>query len=185
MVFIETQDLDRFGVTEAQIAEARCDERWRQLMRFQVDRARALMLAGAPLGSDLPGRIGLEIRAIVAGGLRILDKIEAVDYDIFRRRPVLARQRVRLPAGRRTLAEILKARGYATGGFGNVFGPTLNNNSKRELYSGSFTAYAGNHEIKLGGDYQQEVDLASLFKDVAHNYVTTVSAPARRSFSLV
>ncbi len=43
-----------------------------------------------------------------------------------------------------------------TGGFGNVFGPTLNNNSKRELYSGSFTAYAGNHEIKLGGDYQND-----------------------------
>jgi hypothetical protein len=34
------------------------------------------MLSGAPLGWDLPGRIGLEIRAIVAGGLRILDKIE-------------------------------------------------------------------------------------------------------------
>jgi phytoene synthase len=49
------------------------------------------MLAGAPLGGDLPGRIGLEIRAIVAGGLTILDKIEAVDYDIFRRRPVLGK----------------------------------------------------------------------------------------------
>src|SRR5438128_8968259 len=30
----------------------------------------------------------------------------------------------------------------------------------------------------LGGDYQQEVDLQALFKDVAHNYVTTVSNPA-------
>ena len=47
------------------------------------------MLSGAALGWDLPGRIGLEIRAIVAGGLRILDKIEAVDYDVFTRRPVL------------------------------------------------------------------------------------------------
>ncbi len=58
-------------------------------MRFQVDRARDLMLSGASLGHDLPGRIGLEIRAIVAGGLRILDKIEAVDYDVFNHRPVL------------------------------------------------------------------------------------------------
>ena len=33
--------------------------------------------------------IGLEIRAITAGGLRILDKIEAVDYDVFKRRPKL------------------------------------------------------------------------------------------------
>jgi phytoene/squalene synthetase len=60
-----------------------------ELLRFQVDRARALMLSGAPLGWDLPGRIGLEIRAIVAGGLRVLDKIEAVDYDVFSRRPKL------------------------------------------------------------------------------------------------
>jgi phytoene synthase len=37
----------------------------------------------------LPGRIGLEIRATIQGGLRILDKIEAAGYDVFRRRPVL------------------------------------------------------------------------------------------------
>jgi phytoene synthase len=47
------------------------------------------MLSGAPLGRTLPGRIGLEIRATVQGGLRILDKIEAAGYDVFRRRPVL------------------------------------------------------------------------------------------------
>jgi squalene synthase HpnC len=88
-VYLPQEDLARFGVTEEQIAAERCDDAWRALMRFQVDRARTLMLAGCPLGRDLPGRIGLEIRAIVAGGLRILDKIEAVDYDVFRRRPVL------------------------------------------------------------------------------------------------
>ena len=48
-----------------------------------------MMLSGAPLGRSLRGRIGLEIRATVQGGLRILDKIEAADYDVFRRRPVL------------------------------------------------------------------------------------------------
>jgi len=88
-VYLPADDLDRFGVAEQQIADGLADERWRALMRFQVDRARSLMLEGAPLGRSLPGRIGLEIRAIVAGGLRILAKIEAVDYDVFRRRPVL------------------------------------------------------------------------------------------------
>jgi phytoene synthase len=58
-------------------------------MAFQVNRARQMMLAGAPLGRALPGRIGLEIRATVQGGLRILDKIEAAGYDVLRRRPVL------------------------------------------------------------------------------------------------
>jgi phytoene synthase len=47
------------------------------------------MLEGTPLGRALPGRVGLEIRATVQGGLRILQKIQDVDYDVFRRRPVL------------------------------------------------------------------------------------------------
>jgi phytoene synthase len=50
-----------------------------------------MMRSGAPLGSRLPGRIGMEIRAIVAGGCRILDKIDAVHGDVFTRRPVLGR----------------------------------------------------------------------------------------------
>jgi outer membrane receptor protein involved in Fe transport len=44
----------------------------------------------------------------------------------------------------------------STGGFGEVFGATLNNESKRDLFNGSFTAYVGNHEIKVGGDYQKD-----------------------------
>ena len=88
-IYLPQEDLERYGVTETQIAAGTADEHWRALMRFEVDRARALMLSGAPLGRSLPGRIGLELRLIVAGGLRILDKIEAVDYDVFRRRPVL------------------------------------------------------------------------------------------------
>ncbi|MGE5467118.1 MAG: squalene synthase HpnC [Ignavibacteria bacterium] len=88
-VYLPQEDLARFGVSETQIRCRYCDDSWRALMAFEVDRARSLMLEGAPLGRELPGRIGLEIRAIVAGGLRILDKIEAVNYDVFRRRPVL------------------------------------------------------------------------------------------------
>ncbi|WP_035384517.1 squalene synthase HpnC [Ferriphaselus sp. R-1] len=88
-VYLPQEDLARYGVSEAQIAAGQADAAWRELMRFEVDRARALMLSGAPLGSILTGRIGLEMRLIIAGGLRILDKLEAADYDMFQRRPVL------------------------------------------------------------------------------------------------
>jgi phytoene synthase len=47
------------------------------------------MVSGAPLGRCLPGRIGLEIRTTVQGGLRILEKLERVGYDVFRHRPTL------------------------------------------------------------------------------------------------
>lgn len=92
-IYLPQDELARFGVTEEALRRRACDEAFRALMQFQVGRARALMLEGAPLGRALPGRhffrIGLEIRVIVAGGLAILDKIEAAGYDVFNRRPVL------------------------------------------------------------------------------------------------
>ncbi|MDX9993728.1 MAG: squalene synthase HpnC [Rhodocyclaceae bacterium] len=88
-IYLPQEDLRRFTVTERNLMRRHATADFRRLMAFEVERARELMLSGASLGSDLPGRIGVEIRAIVAGGLRILDKIEAVGYDVFHRRPVL------------------------------------------------------------------------------------------------
>lgn len=88
-IYLPQDELASFGVTNEQIVQGQCNDAWRALMKFQVERARALMLQGAPLGTILTGRIGLEMRMIIAGGLRILDKIEAVNYDVFRHRPVL------------------------------------------------------------------------------------------------
>ena len=88
-VYLPQDEMARHQVTERHLAERRCDAAWKRLMAFQVARARELMLSGKALGGRLPGRIGLEIRATVQGGLRILDKIERADYDVFRRRPVL------------------------------------------------------------------------------------------------
>ncbi len=88
-IYLPQDEMARHGVTERHLAEARCDAAWRALLAFQAQRTRALMLSGAPLGRALPGRLGLEIRATVQGGLRILEKIEKVQFDVFRRRPVL------------------------------------------------------------------------------------------------
>ncbi|KRB93274.1 squalene synthase HpnC [Noviherbaspirillum sp. Root189] len=88
-IYLPLEDLRRFGVTEGQIADACTNQAWKELMRFEVGRARALMLAGAPLALRLPGRIGWELRMVVQGGLRILERIEAADYDVFNHRPRL------------------------------------------------------------------------------------------------
>lgn len=88
-VYFPQDEMRHYGITEAQIASADCSGAWSRFMAFQVDRARALLDAGRPLGRALPGRIGLEMRTIIAGGARILDKISAVDGDVFRHRPVL------------------------------------------------------------------------------------------------
>ena len=88
-IYLPQEDLARFSVSEAHIAEGRVDQHWHALMQFQVERARRMMLEGSPLGRLLPGRIGMELRMIIAGGLRILEKIEKVGYDVFQHRPVL------------------------------------------------------------------------------------------------
>jgi squalene synthase HpnC len=88
-VYLPQDEMQRFGVTERVIGNRQSSAPWQALMRFQVERARALMLSGAPLGRALPGRIGLEIRTIVQGGLRILEKIDKVKGDVYHRRPVL------------------------------------------------------------------------------------------------
>jgi squalene synthase HpnC len=88
-VYLPQDEMAQFGVSEKHLQQRTADESWRALMAFQVERTRKMMLEGAPLGRALPGRIGLEIRATVQGGLRILDKIQAAGYDVFRRRPVL------------------------------------------------------------------------------------------------
>jgi squalene synthase HpnC len=90
-IYLPQEDLLRFQVDEKQIALGQAGPAWRALMRFEVERARALMLEGAPLATRLPGRIGWELRLVVQGGLRILEAIERVDYDVFARRPQLRR----------------------------------------------------------------------------------------------
>ena len=88
-IYLPADEMARFRVSESDVLRRLASADFRALLRFQVERAGALMRQGAPLGDALPGRIGLEIRAIVAGGLRILEKIAATDYDVFNRRPVL------------------------------------------------------------------------------------------------
>jgi phytoene synthase len=88
-VYLPQDEMRRHGVTELHIAEQRCDDAWRGLIRFQIERAREMLQSGAPLGRALPGRIGLEIRATVQGGLRILEKLEGAGCDMFRSRPIL------------------------------------------------------------------------------------------------
>ena len=88
-VYLPGEDLKRFGVDEPQIAAGRADASWRALMAFQTARARTLLDAGRPLLRELPLRLRLEIGAVIAGGRRVLDRIDAVGGDVFRRRPVL------------------------------------------------------------------------------------------------
>jgi squalene synthase HpnC len=88
-VYLPQTDLARFGISEAQFDDFHWNAQWAALLDFQTGRARALMLEGAPLVHQLPGRLGWEIRFTVQGGLAILDKIARVRGDVFAHRPLL------------------------------------------------------------------------------------------------
>lgn len=65
---------------------------WENLMREQVRQARGLLQSGLPLTRELRGRIGLELKLVVLGGLRILERLDQLHYDIFQQRPVLKKR---------------------------------------------------------------------------------------------
>lgn len=93
-VYVPQDDMARFGVTDGDIdahtaGRKQPGDHWRALLAFEVQRARAMMLEGAPLATRLRGRVGWELRLVVLGGLRILERIEDAGYDVFRHRPTL------------------------------------------------------------------------------------------------
>ena len=88
-IYLPESDLMRFGVTESMIGNSKTNPAWHALMQFEVDRCRTLLKSGLPLGRRLKGRIGLELRLIIQGGLRILEKLEDVRFDVFNHRPTL------------------------------------------------------------------------------------------------
>lgn len=96
-VYIPQSALEAHGLTETHIQRrvqglaVSTDElsAWQAMMREQVEQARQLLISGAPLAWRLPGRIGLELRLVVHGGLRILERLDQVGYDMFAHRPKL------------------------------------------------------------------------------------------------
>ncbi|MBX9817187.1 MAG: squalene synthase HpnC [Burkholderiaceae bacterium] len=79
----------QFGVSQADVLAQRQTESATKLIASCAYSARASMLKGANLVHRLPGRAGWELRLVVQGGLRILDKIAALDYATLTQRPVL------------------------------------------------------------------------------------------------
>jgi len=91
-VYVPLADLQRHGLDLPRLLLQPDDAAMRALVRDLVAWAGALMAEGAPLALRLPGRIGWELRLVVQGGLRILEKIAAMDFASVRTRPVLGRK---------------------------------------------------------------------------------------------
>ena len=90
-VYIPQEDMERFGYPEERLQAGVADEAFRDLMRFQVDRARALFDQGARLVDMVDGAARLDIALFTLGGLHTLKAIERRGYDVLRSRPTLSK----------------------------------------------------------------------------------------------
>ncbi|MBI4357018.1 MAG: squalene synthase HpnC [Gammaproteobacteria bacterium] len=84
-IYIPLDEIQAFGVSEAQFHEHREDASMKALMQFQGERARAFLLKGQPLAKRLPGRLGLELRCTICGGKRILKVLSERGRSVFQR----------------------------------------------------------------------------------------------------
>jgi squalene synthase HpnC len=100
-IYLPAADMAEHGCTERDLAEPHASPRMKELMAFEVSRARALLDAGAPLVGTLSGTARLAVAGYLAGGRAALAAIEAVDYDVLAATP--------RPGKTRTLAELTGA----------------------------------------------------------------------------
>jgi squalene synthase HpnC len=84
-IYLPQDEMDRFQVTENQISQKSCNAAMKELIHQQIRYARDKMLSGKPLGRDLRGRFGFQLRIMINGGLRVLELLERQQDDCFSR----------------------------------------------------------------------------------------------------
>lgn len=88
-IYLSLDEMQAAGITEQDLRQQRLDPAWEAFFMHNVHRAGQLLRSGKPLGRALPGRIGFELRMMIAGGERILHKLKHSRGDIYHHRPTL------------------------------------------------------------------------------------------------
>jgi squalene synthase HpnC len=92
-IYLPAEDLVRFGVAPGELDKPSAGAALRELMAFEVDRARTLLDEGAPLVGRLHGRARIAVAGYVGGGRAALDSIDAAGYDVLAGSPKAGKPR--------------------------------------------------------------------------------------------
>ncbi len=96
-IYLPHDEMEEYGISEDDLARGRATEQFKDLMRYQVERARDYFRDGLPLIDRVRGSLRVDIALFSRGGLAILAKIEQLHYDTLKARPTLAKsEKVRL-----------------------------------------------------------------------------------------
>lgn len=90
-IYLPQDSMQRFGVTEKQIREGRCDDNYRRLIEFEVDRTEKMFDEGDGLLPMLEGYVRRQVSLFSQGGRAVLDAIRRQDYDTLSHRPKLSK----------------------------------------------------------------------------------------------
>ena len=106
-IYLPLEDLAKFEVSEADIANRRATPQFLGMMKFEVERARDWFAHGLPLAKTVDRHLAIDIELFSRGGLAILDAIERQDYDVLRCRPLISKPRKLWLVARAALGKLL------------------------------------------------------------------------------
>jgi len=90
-IYFPRRDMERFGVTPADLAAHTSSREFIDLMRHETGAARAMLVEGGELHQRVEKRLRRDIVMFAGGGLAILRAIDRINYDVFRMRPQLTK----------------------------------------------------------------------------------------------
>jgi squalene synthase HpnC len=106
-IYLPLEDLRNHQVGEEDIAAARNTPAFRELMRFEVQRARDWFRQGWPLSGRVDRELAIDIELFSRGGQEILNAIEGQAYAVLGRRPAISRARKLALVARAALGKLL------------------------------------------------------------------------------
>src|SRR5258706_8517327 len=106
-IYLPLEDLRRFGVTEEEIREVQNSSAFREMLRFEVQRAREWFAQGLPLVGKVSRELAIDIELFSRGGVEILNAIERQDYAGLGRRPAISQTRKLMLVARAALGKVL------------------------------------------------------------------------------
>jgi hydroxysqualene synthase len=89
-LYVPDSDMQAHRVLASELSKCTDSDRAQALVKALCDWAERLMLEGAPLALTVPGRGGWELRLVVQGGLRIVEKIRRMNHAALSHRPSLS-----------------------------------------------------------------------------------------------
>jgi squalene synthase HpnC len=108
-IYLPLEDLRRFGVSESAIRDGENSTAFREMMRFEVERARQWFAQGLPLVAKVDGKLALDIELFSRGGQEILNAIERQRFAVLGSRPAISKMRKLALVGRAALGKLTGA----------------------------------------------------------------------------